>query len=113
LPGLELIVQGLVGSTTTRGGPLESDFNAWYPLVSYRYRQHRLSVRYDNFHVHDEDGGSSTEESGYGVTVAYVFEFWLRHRVGFEYAYVDAERPSSLPPHLIQRGWQLSYRFRY
>ena len=113
LAGLEIIMQGMVGNAATRAKNLESRFSTWYPLVSYRYRGHRLSVRYDNFQVTDVDGPPSTSESGYAVTFAYLFEFWLRHRVGFEYIYVDSERPGADPSHMSQRGWQLSYRFRY
>jgi len=111
--GLEILMQGMVGNATTRGKALESRFDAWYPLVSYHYDGHRLSVRYDNFRVTDVDGPPSTNESGYAVTLAYLFEFWLRHRVGFEYIYIDSERPGGDPRHMSQRGWQLSYRFRY
>lgn len=112
--GLELMMQGLLGMTVTRGAPLESRFSAWYPLASYRYREHRVAVRYDNFHVNDLDGGPpSTEETGYAITFAYLYEFWLRHRLGFEYIYVDSSRPGSLPDRMAQGGWQLSYRFRY
>ena len=111
--GLEVVMQGMVGNATTRGKALESRFSTWYPLVSYRYGGHRLSARYDNFRVTDVDGPPSTSESGYAVTVAYLFEFWLRHRIGFEYIYIDSERPGGDPSHMSQRGWQVSYRFRY
>ncbi len=111
--GLELVMQGLVGNATTRGKALESRFSTWFPLVSYRFGGSRLSARYDNFQVTDVDGPPSTRESGYAVTFAYFFDFWLRHRVGFEYIYVDSERPGGDPSHMSQRGWQLSYRFRY
>lgn len=113
LDGLEILMQGLIGWTTTRGAALESRFSAWYPLVSYFYRGNRVSLRYDNFQVNDEDGGIATDESGYALTFAYMYEFWLRHRVAFEYIYVDSERPGSTPVHLSQGGWQISYRFRY
>ena len=113
LRGLEVLMQGMVGNATTRGKALESRFSTWYPLVSYRYGGSRISARYDNFSVTDVDGPPSTAESGYAVTLAYLFEFWLRHRVGFEYIYVDSERPGGHPAHMSQGGWQLSYRFRY
>jgi hypothetical protein len=113
LAGLEILTQGMVGNTTVRGKGLESRFSSWYSLVSYRYAGNRFSVRYDNFSVTDVDGPPATAESGYAVTFAYLLEFWLRHRVGFEYIYVDSERPGGAPHHMSQRGWQLSYRFRY
>jgi hypothetical protein len=107
-------MQGLVGEySSPRTAALESRFSAWYPLVAYRYKQHHVALRYDNFHVTDVDRAPSTNESGYAVTFAYFFEFWLRHRVGFEYIYVDSDRPADTPSHMVQDGWQLSYRFRY
>jgi hypothetical protein len=113
LAGLEIAMQGLIGNTVSRSESVESRFNAWYALLTYRYRQSRAAVRYDQFNVVNVDGLPSTQENGYAVTFAYLFEFWLRHRLGFEYIYVDSQRPSGLPSHLSEGGWQLSYRYRY
>jgi hypothetical protein len=109
--GLDVTVQMLYGKTTTRGAPLASTINAFYPIVSYRWRQHRVSFRYDDFSVRDDDGGTATQEDGSAFTVAYLFEFWLRHRVAFEYVWVDSHRAGTSVPG--DDGWQLSYRFRY
>jgi len=111
LPGLDVTTQMLIGTTTTRGAQLASTFDAFYPIVSYRWREHRLSFRYDDFRVRDTDGGTSTDEDGQAYTVAYLFEFRLRHRVAFEYVWVDARRTGVEDPG--DDGWQLSYRFRY
>jgi hypothetical protein len=113
LPGLELLFQGLLGRTTTRSNRLRSTISAWYPLVSYRHRGHRLSVRYDHFRIDDGDGPPSTRERGHALTVAYLFEFRLRHRVGVEYVWVDSERPESSSPDPSDNGWQIGYRYRY
>jgi hypothetical protein len=112
LTGLDLLIQGLVGHTTTRTNRFESTVGAVYPLISYRYRSHRVTVRYDHFRVHDDDGAPSTHEKGNAVTVGYLYEFWLRHRIGVEYIWIDSERAgeSSDPS---DNCWQLSYRFRY
>lgn len=109
--GLDVTVQMLYGTTITRGAPLASVIRAFYPIVSYRWREHRISFRYDDFAVRDTDGGIATDESGNAYTVAYLFELGLRHRLGFEYVWVDAERSSGGIPG--DDGWQLSYRFRY
>ena len=110
-PGLDLTVQMLYGTTTTRGAALASTIRAFYPILSYRWREHRVSFRYDDFAVRDDDGGTATDERGTAYTVAYLFEFRLRHRVAFEYVWVDAERAGAGVPG--DDGWQLSYRFRY
>jgi hypothetical protein len=84
-----------------------------YALLSYRYRGHRVTARYDEFHVGDEDHGNSTREDGSGVTFGYAYEWGLRNRVAFEYVWLDSERPGAAHPEPDQDGWQLSYRFRY
>jgi hypothetical protein len=112
LPGFDLLIQGLIGTTTTRANDLDSTISAVYPLLSYRYRSHRVSARYDHFRVDDNDGAPSTEERGNAFTIAYLYEFWLRHRLAFEYVWVDSERAGN-PSDPSDNGWQLSYRFRY
>ena len=80
----------------------------------YRWRGHRISVRYDNFRVQDDRNAAPfNRERGCAFTVAYLFEFWLRHRIGFEYIIPDSHRPDRAAPDPSDDGWQLSYRFRY
>ena len=111
LPGLDILFQYLIGTTDTRTAALQSTVQALYPLISYRWRQHRISFRYDDFEVQDDDGPPSTHECGHAFTVSYLFEFWMRHRVGFEYSTVISDRAGMSPPG--DDGWQISYRFRY
>lgn len=114
LPGLDLLFQYLIGKTNSRSGPFDDTIQAFFPLATYRWRGHRLSVRYDNFRVQDDRGAAPFDrERGWAVTVAYLFEFWLRHRVGFEYLIVDSYRPDRAAADPSDDGWQLSYRFRY
>jgi hypothetical protein len=112
LPGLDIIFQYLIGKTAVMTPGLSSSFQALYPLVSYRWREHRVAFRYDDFRV-DDDGDSppDTRERGHAFTVSYLFEFWLRHRVGFEYINVSSDRVDVDNPG--DDGWQVSYRFRY
>lgn len=114
LPGLDVLFQYLIGTTATRTNPFDSTVQALYPLVSYRWRNHRVSVRYDNFRVEDDDGQPpNSSERGEAVTLAYMFEFWLRHRLAFEYIIVDSTRPNSGESDPSDNGFQVSYRFRY
>jgi hypothetical protein len=114
LPGLEVVFQYLIGKTMTRTNRFDSTIEALFPLVSYRWREHRITARYDDFRVEDDDGEPpDTGERGDAVTVAYLFEFWLRHRVAFEYIWVDSHRPGGSGSDPSDNGWQLSYRFRY
>jgi hypothetical protein len=109
--GLDLTVQWLYGTTTTRGVDLASTVSAVYPIVSYRWRGMRLSFRFDDFRVRDDDGGPSTAESGQAYTVAWMLELGLRHRIAVEYVAVDADRVGVADPG--DDGWQVSYRLRY
>lgn len=114
LPGLDLIFQYLIGTTANRTNGFNDTVQAFYPLASYRWRGHRLSVRYDSFRVQDDASGPPFDrERGWAVTVAWLYEFWLRHRVGFEYLIVDSYRPDRAAPDPSDDGWQVSYRFRY
>lgn len=113
LPGLDVIFQYLYGTTAARTTPYDSTVQALYPLISYRFRGHRVSARYDDFRVDDDNPyGPSTRERGHAWTFAYLFEFWLRHRIGFEYLIVDSDRAAG-PADPDDEGFQLSYRFRY
>lgn len=110
-PGLDVLFQYLFGTTTTRPAALKSTVQALYPLISYRWRQHRVAFRYDDFRVDDEDGPPNTRQRGDAYTVSYLFELWLRHRIGFEYIAASSTRAGVSPPG--DDGWQVSYRFRY
>jgi hypothetical protein len=113
LPRLDLVVQYLDGDAHVQTPSNDSSLRAFYALLSQRYRQHRFTVRYDEFHVHDLDGGNPTGESGHGITAAWLYEWGLRHRVGVEYLWLNSDRPASATPQPMQDGWQISYRFRY
>jgi hypothetical protein len=112
LPGLDILFQYLIGKASVATPGLSSDIQALYPLISYRWRQHRVAFRYDDFEVQDDSARPpNTRERGHAFTVSYLFEFWLRHRVGFEYITVDSDRVGVSAPG--NDGWQVSYRFRY
>ncbi|HKE43465.1 MAG TPA: hypothetical protein VKB41_02890 [Steroidobacteraceae bacterium] len=109
----DFVVQYLRGKALVWQPTNDSSLRGFYALVSHHYRGHRVTVRYDDFRVHDLDGGNPTAESGDAVTLAYLYEWGLRHRVGAEYIWLHSNRPASAFPEPGQDGWQLSYRFRY
>ena len=110
----EVLLQYLLGEVQTRVNAWDSSFSAFYALLSFHHRGHRLSARYDVFRVHDQDGAPRfSEERGDGVTLAYLFEFGLHHRVGFEYIFAHSHHPSFLGPDPSDDSWQLSYRYRF
>jgi hypothetical protein len=110
---IDLLAQYLGGSAQSRAANCDILLHAFYMLVSFHYREHRLSARYDNFHTDDTDGPPSYREHGTAFTVAYLFEFGLSHRIGFEYMFLDSHRAQPVHADPSDGGWQLSYRFRY
>ena len=110
---LDIVAQYLGGSAQSRASNCNILLHAFYTLVSFHYREHRLSVRYDSFHTDDIDGPPSYRESGEAVTLAYLFEFGLSHRIGFEYLFLHSQRAQPIRTDPSDSGWQLSYRFRY
>jgi hypothetical protein len=113
LAHVEFLAQYLEGTTHVRGMACDVGYSAFYTLLSFRYRGHRVSVRYDDFRVTDLDSAPFYREHGDGVTLAYLFEFGLHHRVGFEYVFLHSRRPMLSRSDPSDAGWQLSYRFRY
>ena len=114
LARVDLLLQYLIGETHTYVARWDSSFSAFYALLSYHYRGHRFSARYDVFRVHDLDGGPRwSRDRGDAVTLAYLFEFGLHHRVGFEYIFAHSRHPSLSHSDPSDGGWQVSYRFRY
>jgi len=112
--GLDVLFQYMIGKTNNRAGGFDDTFQAFYPLVSYRWRAHRVSVRYDNFRVQDDAGAAPVDrQRGWAVTAAYLYEFWLRHRIAVEYVALDSYRPDRAVPDPSDDQWQISYRFRY
>lgn len=110
---LELLAQYMAGKAMVRGAANDIVFSGFYALASFGYRNHRASVRYEAFRTNDLDGAPFLREHGDGVTLAYLFEFGLHHRVGFEYLWLHSRRPLLFRGDPSDDGWQLSYRFRY
>jgi hypothetical protein len=111
-PSVDVVLQYLDGEARVRDLSNDSDLEAYYGLVSFQFREHRYTVRYDDFRVQDVDGGNPTSERGEAVTAAYLYHWGLRHRVGVEHVWLDSRRPESAPE-LSSDGWQVSYRYRY
>ena len=113
LPGLDILFQYLIGKTdvahararaapfrrSTRSSPTAGASTA-SRFATTTSRSRTTSGPPPN-----------TRERGHAFTVGYLFEFWLRHRVGFEYITVDSDRVGVSDPG--DDGWQVSYRFRY
>jgi hypothetical protein len=111
---IDLLAQYLNGVARVAAPPNDSSLSASYVLASYHFKQQRLSLRYDQFRVHDLDGGpSSTSEHGDAVTAAYMVQLGLRHRIALEHIWMNSHRDVTGTLNPTPDGWQVSYRFRY
>lgn len=113
LPHIDLLAEFLEGETERAGLADDSRFRSGYVLVSAHLGGHRVTFRYDNFRVKDLDGPPDTQEHGDAMTFAYLFEFALNHRIGFEYVLLDSDHPALFAGNPPDDGWQLSYRYRF
>ncbi|MGE0821705.1 MAG: hypothetical protein AB7G75_02380 [Candidatus Binatia bacterium] len=113
LANVDLLAQYMGGTARSRAANCDVLLQAFYVLFSVHHRGHRFSVRYDDFRIDDLDGPPSYRERGDAVTLAYLFEFGLSHRVAFEYIFLHSRRAMPVRFDPSDSGWQLSYRFRY
>jgi hypothetical protein len=113
-PRIDVLVQYLDGVAKVHAPPNDSSISAAYVLLSHHHQGQRLSIRYETFRVHDLDGGpASTSEHGNAVTASYLVQVGLRHRIAFEYIWMNSHRLINGPLNPTPDGWQMSYRFRY
>jgi hypothetical protein len=113
-PRIDVLLQYLDGVAKVNAPPNDSSISAVYVLLSHHYKRQRVSIRYDAFRAHDLDGGpTSTSEHGDAVTASYLVQMGLRHRIAFEYVWMNSHRLSNAPLNPTPDGWQMSYRFRY
>ena len=62
-PNVDVVLQYLDGEARVRAVSNDSDLEAYYGLVSLHLREHRFTVRYDDFRVEDVDGGNPNERT--------------------------------------------------
>ena len=120
-----LMAQWMSGSTAM--GPFLSflgsrvvynEFEARYVLLTRMQNGHRLTLRYDDFSVEDEDGlpMDDNNESGDAVTLAYVYDHSPNLQLAVEWLRIDSDRPAreylGLPSHSIETIVQIQLRWR-
>ncbi|HVY81872.1 MAG TPA: hypothetical protein VG994_12870 [Steroidobacteraceae bacterium] len=110
---VDVLAQYLDGTAHVATPNNDSSLRAYYGLVSFHTQRQRVSVRYDDFRLHDLDGPPNTAENGHAVTLTYQYQFGLRHRLAAEYIWMQSHRVASPFTNPTPDGWQLSYRYRY
>ena len=113
LSSIDVLAQYLDGEAYVAAPNNDSDLSAWYALVSWHHQRQRFTVRYDSFRIRDLDGGPNTRDNGDAVTLAWQFQWRLRHRIAFEHIWLNNRRPADGVTNPTPDGWQLGYRYRY
>lgn len=119
--GVEVLGQFLDGwSAMGPEGAVDAYYRTWYLLASATRGPHRLSVRYDEFRVRDEDRYGAVDpnaEEGDAWTVAWSFELDRQTSVLLELLSVDATRPAralvGLPERARETLVQVGVRGRF
>lgn len=123
---LELLGQHLRGSLAmgeipvTRLNPVANDFDATWGMVSLRAGRARLSVRYDDFAVDDNDpyrAEDDNRDDGSAWTVCAAFDTGEKHRLALEWVRLTSEHPYrarvGLPARAEETLLQASFRARF
>ncbi|MGJ8679630.1 hypothetical protein [Paraglaciecola sp.] len=82
-----LISQWLTGSTTMGERSVYVDYDAWYLLLSHNTKQHRMTVRYDNFEVKEDDLIPWDLNSSHGKALTFAWRYTLNNnwQLGIEH----------------------------
>lgn len=114
---LTFVAEFADGSTAMGGslGQVDVDFSALYLLGSWQTGNHRVSVRFDDFDIDDDDGfPNDNSEDGDGWTIAYFYSpgSW---RFGFEYSEINVSRPAAFESGFDpdNDGRRLTFEIRY
>jgi len=122
---LGLVAQWLQGNTVwilgaTPGGQIvgsgpliSTDFESSFVLLTRQFKNHRASLRYDDFEVSD---GTGQVDNGHGWTLAYQYKATPRITVGAEWLSVNTWHPRwsflGLNPSATERQLQLGVSIR-
>jgi len=121
---VDFIAQYLKGDTLmqSRSGKkdlVNNDFDSTYIMLTKKNNLHRVSIRAEVFSVKDNDllTFDDNNEDGEALTVNYNYRLNKHTYLNAEYNWVNSKRPSraitNSPTKLIERKFQLSYRYYY
>jgi hypothetical protein len=75
---------------------VDNEFDASYMMLTRLQDRHRISVRYDDFRVSENDflPLDDNSESGHALSLAYMFDYSPTLQFGIEWLSIDSERPA-------------------
>lgn len=81
-----LLGQLLTGSSLMGSRFVYIDYDAWYLMLSHKIGSHRLSARYDQFKVREDDvfPWDYNDSDGYGLTFAWRYQWTPNWQLGAE-----------------------------
>ena len=120
---LGLIAQWMSGGTAmgpmlTSARPVDVDFDAYFALLTREIRNHRVSLRYDDFSVDDNDeiATDPNGETGHAWTLAYTWEHSAKWIMRAEWLSIETNRPAwtllGLPEHATEDLLQMQLILR-
>lgn len=120
-PNVEVLSQVLGGRTAMGFGDMvAAKFYATYLLVSMTKGSNRVSLRYDNFNVEDDDSFRALDdnnEDGDAWTLCYIYNIRNLYRIAFELLRIHSERPIraelNLPVETTELLFQASFRVQF
>lgn len=121
--GIELSGQYMIGDTLMQNPDMmdivNNDFHSGYVTLSKRWGKHRLTTRFEDFSVTDNDStpGDDNNENGKAATLSYNYRIAKPTFISLEYNWIDSYRAArvylNLPQQLIEKQWQIAVRYFY
>ncbi|ACA87217.1 hypothetical protein [Shewanella woodyi] len=120
---IELITQYLKGDTLMRAPSginiVDNDYDSGFILLSRKWQKHRLSLRFEEFSVTDNDltPDDDNSEHGNAATLSYGYQWHKGWFLQAEYNRIDSTRPArtaqGYDKRLIEQQWQLASRYYF
>ena len=81
-----ILAQWLSGSSAMGERYVYVDFDAWYVMLSHKHKTHRISLRFEQFQVSEDDvfPWDPNNSDGYGATLAWRYDLDKNWQVGVE-----------------------------
>ncbi|NRD74568.1 hypothetical protein HQQ94_15250 [Shewanella sp. VB17] len=120
---IEFIAQYMKGDTLMQSPQginiVDNGYNSGFVLLSHRWLKHRVSIRFEDFSVIDNDltVDDDNSETGNAMTFSYGYQLRKGWFLQAEYNRVDSTRPARAEQgnskELIEEQWQLASRYYF
>ena len=119
----DLLAQFMKGDTLMKAptgeDAVNNDYHSFNILLSRAWNAHRISMRFEDFSVTDNDQtwGDDNNEDGNGVTASYRYQLRKGIFIHSEFNWVNSSRVArayiNRPIKLTERQWQLAMRYYF